>query len=201
MPRNQNKRVGLTGGIASGKSVVAQLFRILNVPVYDSDLRAKKLINENVDLKNMIIEGFGENSYHADGSYNVPYISSIVFQNKQKLIELNRIVHPFVFQDQDTWFHSLMSPYAIVESALIYETNTEKNFDEMIVVAADDSVRIERIMQRDELSYENACMRVANQMAQQIKIEKANYVIYNNGVESLITQVLGIHEELLGDRM
>lgn len=192
------KSIGLTGGIASGKSLVATIFGLYGIPIYNSDQRAKQLIQHNPKVKDQIIKHFGEGSYDLNGNYQTQYISSIVFSNKEKLEELNAIVHPAVHLDQEQWLKSQTTPYAIVESALLVETGQQVNYELVITVAAEDNIRIDRIMKRDGLSQDQAEARLKNQLPQSEKIAVADYVLWNNGDQSLLKQIDQTHRLILG---
>ena len=130
------KTIGLTGGIGSGKSTVSKILLYHNIPVYDSDLKAKKLMNSSNELKEMIIKYFGKNSYQ-DNELNKSYISNIIFNNQIKIDKINSLVHPFVFKDFNNWKKNITSKYIIFESALIFETGSYKNNDFNILVVSD----------------------------------------------------------------
>ncbi len=191
-------KVGLTGGIASGKSVVANLFRLYSIPIYYSDQRAKEIIEQNQSVRAQIMEHFGSKSYDETGAYQPSYISGIVFSQPEKLKQLNSIVHPAVFEDQNQWFATKSnSPYAIVESALIVETNQQSKYDLIITVAADDKIRAQRIMERNSLPYDESMKRIANQKPQEEKIAIADFVIWNEEKTSTIEQVDQIHHTIV----
>ncbi len=190
-------RVGLTGGIASGKTMVASIFSHYDVPIYYSDQRAKYIIEHDATVKQQIISTFGPESYK-DGRYNTTYIASIVFNDSASLEQLNAIVHPAVYVDQKQFFAKHQKQeYVLVESALLFETKQQKQYDLIIVVAADRATRIQRIMQRDHLSKEEANLRIAKQLPQEVKIAGADYVIWNDATSSLLEQCQNIHRLLL----
>lgn len=192
----KTKKVALTGGIGSGKSTVAKIFELIGTPVYYSDFEAKKIIHQDAEVKRQIVEVFGKKSYDANGNYNVPYVSSVVFQNEEKLKELNSIVHPKVWEDQNNWFQHQKSPYAIVENALLFETKSKGRYEKIIVVFSPDELRIRRISERDQISNEEVLERFRNQIPQEEKVKQADFVIKNNEQQSLIQQVLEIHKQL-----
>lgn len=193
---NKAHKIGLTGGIGSGKSTVAKVFSVLGIPIFQSDIRAKQIIHENEEVRRAIIKQFGKKSYLADGTYNTKHVASIVFSDAKQLKALNKIVHPAVFQEQADWFEEQTTPYAIVENAILYEANTAHRFDGVIVVQADDEIRIQRIMKRDNITRAEVLKRFESQLPQAKKVKMADYVIYNNEKHSLIEQVTAIHKEL-----
>ena len=188
------KIIGLTGGIGSGKSTVADLFRTLSIPVYESDTRAKNLMNTNAELRNKIEKLLGPQSY-INGEINRPWMAEQVFGNKELLHQLNSIVHPAVQADAITWANSpelVNSPYVIKESAILLEENLAEQLDGIILVAAPVSVRIERVMKRDGMSKAQVEERVQHQWADEKKIPLSDYVVYNDGERSIIEQVIDI---------
>jgi dephospho-CoA kinase len=190
------KLIGLTGGIGSGKSTVAGLFRTLGIPVYESDQRAKALMQTNHQVKNEIIALFGPEAYDAEMILNRAWIASKAFTNPTLLKQLNDIVHPAVFQDLIDWTGEETqrnAPYLIQESALLFEEQLAKRFSAIILVVAPEEIRIERVMKRDGVTKEDVQKRINNQLPDIKKIPGSDYVIYNDGVRSLIEQVMDIH--------
>mgnify|MGYP003544881488 FL=1 len=190
------KLIGLTGGIGSGKSTVAGLFRTLGIPVYESDQRAKALMQTNHQVKNEIIALFGPEAYNAEMILNRAWIASKAFTNPTLLKQLNDIVHPAVFQDLIDWTGEETqrnAPYLIQESALLFEEQLAKRFSAIILVVAPEEIRIERVMKRDGVTKEDVQKRINNQLPDIKKIPGSDYVIYNDGVRSLIEQVMDIH--------
>lgn len=190
-------KIGLTGGIGSGKTTVAKLFEILSIPVYYSDLRAKHLIHNNPIIISNIKNSFGENSYDSYGNYNSKYIAGIVFQENEKREQLNQIVHPHVYQDREDWLKKQESPYCIIENAIIYEIGQQGYYDKIIVVQTNDKIRIQRIMKRDGLSKQDVQYRIQSQMPQEKKQKLADFLIFNNGELSVIKQVIEINQRIL----
>ena len=190
------KIVGLTGGIGSGKTTVAHMFKALGVPVFNSDDEAKVLMNSSVIIKQEIIELLGENSYK-DDVLNKPYIASQIFNTKAVLKQINAIVHPKVAAAFDTWVSKQNSPYVIKEVAILFETRTESLVDFIITVIAPLETRIQRVMERDQKSREAVELIIDNQLSDSEKIKKSQYGIENNN--RLITEkkVLEIHTKIL----
>jgi len=186
-------KVGLTGGIGSGKSTVAQIFHSLGIPVYDADKRAKALVNEIPDLKKNIIDLLGDESYQ-NGVYNRSYISQIVFQDQEKLAALNRLIHPYSIGDADNWFLQQQSPYIIKEAAILFESGAHKHLDVVIGVYAPLELRLNRVQQRDGLSKEEILRRMSTQMDEEQKMKLCDYLIVNDEKQSLITQVLQLDQ-------
>ena len=191
-------QVGLTGGIGSGKSTVANFFKnILNIPVYFADDRAKFLVNHNDFIISSILNNFGNNAY-LNGVYNKPFISSIVFNDKDKLSILNDIIHPIVQQDYYDWLDKYKNaPYTIKEAAIMIEANVYQELDLLILVSANTTVKINRVMNRDSLLEEDVLNRMSKQMSDFEKREFVNKEILNNDNNKLIPQILKIHKFLI----
>lgn len=189
------KVVGLTGGIGSGKTTVGNIFKRLGIPVYDSDSRAKALYIENVDLRKCVEEEFGADIYSRN-QIDRAKLAAIVFQDKSKLEVLNGLVHPVLNFDFEHWANSQEAPYVIREAAILLESGGYKVCDAIVVVTADESIRIARVQARDGATTEQVKARIQNQWSDQKRLEYADYEIRNNGEESLIDQVMQIHEEL-----
>ncbi|MFL2638919.1 MAG: dephospho-CoA kinase [Flavobacteriaceae bacterium] len=185
------KVIGLTGGIGSGKSTVSKIFEDNGIPIYNSDLIAKDLMNNNIDLKKKMISSFGTKSY-IDDKLNKPYISKLVFQNKKKLKIINSIVHPYVLTDFKIWAEKKISKYVIYESAIIFESGSYKKNDFNILVISDLKKRIERVMKRDKLSKDDVLNRIKNQWNDEKKIPLCDFVINNNFLIESENQTLKI---------
>lgn len=194
-------KVGITGGIGSGKSTVCRIFAVLGVPVYDADSRAKWLQTHDESLKNQIIHHFGKAAYAADGSLNRSYMAAQVFNQPEKLQLLNSLVHPRVAEDSAQWLarqQAASKPYAIKEAALMIEAGSYKQLDVLIVVTAPEEVRIARVLQRDpQRSPEEVAAIISKQMPESEKVKIADYVIVNDGSHMLIPQIIRLHQELL----
>lgn len=175
------KIIGLTGGIGSGKSTVSKILLNHNIPVYDSDSKAKKLMNSSNELKEMIVKYFGKNSYQ-DNQLNKSYISNIIFNNQIKIDKINSLVHPFVFRDFNNWKKNITSKYIIFESALIFETGSYKNNDFNILVVSDLKERIKRVVKRDRVKEKDVLVRIKNQWNDEKKIPLADYILRNNSL-------------------
>ena len=186
-------RIGLTGGIGSGKSTVARIFEVLGIPVYYADAVSKRLMTENEELKKQIINAFGEGAY-ADGILNRKYLAAEVFDKSQKLVLLNSLVHPVTLQDAAVWMKKQQAPYAIKEAALIFESGSQKQLDYVIGVKAPAELRIKRTMERDRITKEQVNARMARQMDEEEKMRLCHYVIINDEQQLLIPQVLKLHE-------
>ncbi len=189
-------RVGLTGGIGSGKSTVARVFEVLGIPVYYADEATRQLMNTDEALKKEIISNFGEESY-SNGQLNRPFIASIVFSNKEKLDLLNAITHPATIRHANEWMQQQIAPYVIKEAALIFESGSAENLDYVIGVSAPKPLRIRRVMERDGISSEEVQKRMSRQLSEDMKMKLCDFVLVNNELELLTPQVLALHEQLL----
>lgn len=191
-------KIGLTGGIGSGKSTVAKIFEVLGIPVYYADDASKRLMNEDEALKKQLVEHFGAATY-INGLLNRQHLSSIVFNNPEKLALLNSIVHPATIKDASAWMLKQTAPYAIKEAALIFESGSQQQLDKVIGVYAPAAVRINRVMQRDQVTRDEVLGRMNKQIDETIKMRLCDYVITNDEQELLIPQVLHLHEKLLSE--
>lgn len=189
-------KIGLTGGIGSGKTTVAKIFETLGIPVYYADDAAKKLMNEDVALKATIRKAFGEDVY-INGTLNRSYLASVVFADKNKLSLLNQLVHPVTIADAEKWMSEQHAPYALKEAALLFESDAWKGLDKIIGVDAPEALRIHRTMQRDQITKDEVLARMHKQMNQQEKMERCHEVIINDEQTLLIPQILAIHEKLM----
>ena len=189
-------KIGITGGIGSGKTTVCQIFEMLNIPIYYADYQAKWLMQNDPELKNNITEIFGEKAYQRDGKLNRAFIAKLVFADKKLLKALNELVHPVVFLDSERWFSEQSNKYAIKEAALFYETGSYAQMDKMIVVTANQEERIKRVMLRDGVDKEAVKARMDKQLPEVEKIAKADFVIYNDGKDLLIPKVFEIDQAL-----
>ncbi|MES2618707.1 MAG: dephospho-CoA kinase [Bacteroidota bacterium] len=190
-------RVGVTGGIGSGKSFVCAIFEQLGIPVYNADSRAKWLVNNDPYIRKAIIAAFGELSFTGN-QYNTTYISGIVFNQPDQLALLNSIIHPVVFAD---WakFYTLHAdaPIVIKEAAIMLETESKNTVDQIILVYAPEDIRIKRVMERDGTSEDVIRKKLKSQMPEEDKLPLVQFVIYNDGSQSVIEQVRNIHRQLL----
>ena len=195
-------RIGITGGIGSGKTTVAKIFEVLGVPVYYADDAAKRLMNEDGPLQQNIIDHFGAAVFE-NKQLNRSLLASMVFNNPEKLALLNSIVHPVTIDDAEKWMKQLATageeeiPYAVKEAALIFESGAQKKLDYVIGVHAPYKLRLQRAMQRDGLSKEEIEVRMNRQMDETKKMNLCNFIITNDEEQLLIPQVVELHKKLV----
>jgi len=196
-------RVGITGGIGSGKTTVCRIFEAFGVPVYDADYWAKWLIVNDPEVRTAIVGLFGPEAYLPDGTYNRPFVAAIVFENPEKLAGLNAVVHPAVERHSHAWHGQQVHAgcrYTLKEAALMVESGSHRFLDALIVVTAPEEIRIHRVMERDGVSEAAVQARLRNQMPEAEKVALADYVIVNDGLHLLIPQVWAVHRNLLAFR-
>lgn len=191
-------KIGITGGIGSGKTTVCKVFELLGIPVFYADTVAKSIMLTDSQLKAEIIDAFGSESYFDDGQLNRKYISSLVFKDQEQLNRLNELVHPAVFRSFDRWIaeHD-KSPYVLKEAALLFESESYKFCDYTILVSSPEATRIKRVMKRDQVSKEEVLLRIKRQMADEEKLKLATYHLRNDEQKPLIPQILELHEQFL----
>ncbi|MFI3323335.1 MAG: dephospho-CoA kinase [Rikenellaceae bacterium] len=177
-------RVGITGGIGSGKSTLCQLFSELGIPIYNSDAKAKALMSRNSELQNAIVEAFGEESY-IDGQLNRHYLSSVVFTDREKLLHLNSLVHPRVKVDFDRWSEEQDAPYVILECAILFDAGFNEHVNSSVCVLSPKDMRIERVISRDGLTTQQVEERIANQLPDDKLHSLCDLSVVNFDVEDL----------------
>ncbi|WP_420147220.1 dephospho-CoA kinase [Spirosoma sp.] len=196
---NSPLQIGVTGGIGAGKSVVCEIFRALDIPIYEADERAKWLTEHDPILKADIMRVLGRNAYDAVGRYNRSWVASQVFTNPSLLEQLNGVIHPRVLSDTDAWVNEHPDkPYVVKEAALMRAAGAHNSLDKVIVVRAPIDIRIERIRKRDpHRSVEEILNIINRQVSDEERLRIADYVIDNDESQLLIPQVIRLHEEFL----
>lgn len=189
-------RIGITGGIGSGKSIVAKVFAALGAPVYDSDSRAKWLMAHDAKLREQLQATFGAETYDAAGQLNRPYLARVAFNDAAQLARLNTLVHPRVGEDFAAWAAAPAAagcPYVLKEAALLYESGAYRGLDGIITVFAPAGVRTARVLRRDtQRSAAEVAAIMAKQLSDEEKLARADYVVYNDDSQLVLPQVLAL---------
>lgn len=189
-------KVGLTGGIGSGKTIVAEIFKVLGIPVFNADSEAKNIMETNEQLKLDLINEFGNETYE-NGRLNRPFLAKIVFNDRYKLEKLNALVHPVTIAAADTWMHKQTTPYVVKEAALLFEAGSAVHLDYIVGVFAPMHIRLQRVMERDKLSVEEVKARMSRQIQDEIKMKLCDFTLNNDEQSLLLPQVLRLHEKLM----
>ena len=191
-------KIGITGGIGSGKSTASRLFELLGIPVYYSDTVAKELMDNDSTVKNKIIDVFGADTILKNNLIDRKIIADIVFNDKDKLQQLNAIIHPAVAKHFDNWLlKQTNAPYILKETAILFESGAYKLVDKIIVVTTPKELRIDRIMLRDRVNRQEVEQRMKNQMNGEELLKLADFIIVNDETQSMIKQVLTIHKNII----
>ena len=192
-------KIGITGGIGSGKTTICKVFETLGIPVFYADTVAKQIMTTDTILMQGIKATFGAESYFNNGTLNNKHIANIVFNNETELAKLNALVHPAVFRAFDEWDANLPKhlPYSLKEAALLFESGSYKMCDKNILVTAPHALKIARVTQRDGTSEAQVLARMSKQFTDEQKIEMANFLIENSENQSIILQVLHLHQQFL----
>ena len=192
-------RIGITGGIGSGKSIASRLFHALGVPIYDADSRARWLMENDPELRQQLTAAFGSDTYDSVGRLNRPVLAGTVFRNPVLLAQLNALVHPHVGTDFESWAATQAQAgyrYIIKEAALLFEAGSYKQLDRIITVFAPLAVRMVRVLRRDpQRSATDVAAIMAKQLSEDEKIQRADYVLVNDDAQPLLPQVLALHAE------
>ncbi len=190
-------KVGITGGIGSGKSTISEIFKLLKIPVFHADLEARHLQNNDINIKTLICNLLGSTSYTSDGILDRQKVAAIIFNDKNKLASMNKIIHPAVKLRFLEWCLKYQDkPYILYEAAILLESGQSKDFDQIILVLADEKTRISRIVKRDLTNEIHIKQRISNQMADFEKVILADYIIENNENSLLIPQILKIDQQI-----
>ena len=190
------KKIGITGGIGSGKTYVASVFQSLGIPIFNADIQAKKIMISSRKLTKLLKEEFG-NDIYKDSDLNKEKLASIIFSNSDKLQKLNSLVHPIVKEEFNNWCKKQTSPYVIKEAAILFENNSHIGLDAVICVSAPLDLRMRRLLNRDDYSKKEIKKRIENQISQEEKEKRSDYIIVNNEKDLLLPQIIKIHKVLL----
>lgn len=191
-------KVGITGGIGSGKTTVCKVFELLGVPVFYADSVAKSIMYTDNELREQIIRVFGKDSYFVNGDLNRAYISSIVFKDETELQKLNGLVHPAVFRAFDLWVsEQVNAPYVMKEAALLFESGSYKMCDQTILILAPEAIRIARVTERDKISAEDVKLRMKKQWPDAEKQKLADHILRNDESHLLIPEIINLHRQFI----
>lgn len=188
-------KVGLTGNIGSGKTWVCQIFSALNIPIYYADLEARNLLNSAHTIEK-ISKAFGNEVLLNSTEIDRKKLASIVFNDARELEKLNQLIHPQLREHFQQWTKNQNSKYVIQEAAILFENGFDHLMDKTITIASPKSIRLNRVMERDQISKEEVFARMNNQWSDEKKEKVADYIIYNDGNRMLLPQVLKIHQFL-----
>lgn len=191
-------KIGITGGIGSGKSTICKVFELLGVPVYYADVAARELLENDAEVKNKITAIFGKEVIDENGDIIRKKVASLVFGNENQLNKLNGIIHPAVALHFETWLKQRMAaPYILKEAAILFESGAYLQMDKIITVSAPVELRIARVVKRDTVSQEEVKQRMKNQLSEEERIKRAQFVIVNDEKQLVIPQIMELHEKLV----
>lgn len=192
-------KIGITGGIGSGKTTVCHVFEQLGIPVFYADTVAKEIMVTDPVLREGMMNTFGIESYELSGKLNNKHIAQIVFNNKTELEKLNALVHPAVFRAFESWQQTIPAdvPYNLKEAALLFESGSYQMCDHSILVTAPKAVKIQRVMERDGVTSEQVEARMDKQLSDEEKNKMADFLITNDESQSVILQVLELHHQFI----
>ena len=190
-------KIGITGGIGSGKTTVCKVFQLQHIPVFYADTQAKIIMQTDLQLVADIKDAFGKDVYSPGGVLNRSMLAALVFSDEEKLKKLNSLVHPAVFKAFDKWVAQQEAPYVMKEAALLFESGSYKDCDYTILVKAPQRLKIARIMERDKVSESDVLKRMSKQLSDEEKELRSDFIILNDEQQMLIPQVLNLHEKFL----
>lgn len=197
--KSQHKNIlklGVTGGIGSGKSTICRMFSVLGIPVFSADVEAKRLQDSDPELKSVINEIAGTDLY-SSGQLDRTKLAELIFGNKDMLGRVNSAVHPAVFSFFNEWVENQESPYVIMEAAIMFESGASKLMDRILTVVTPVEERIERLIRGNKLTREQVVERIKNQLDDESRIKKSDYIIYNSENDMIIPAVISVHKEML----
>lgn len=189
-------KLGVTGGIGSGKSSVCKVFSTLGIPIFYADVAAKEIMDTDIEIMNKINSITGKDLY-TNGTLDRTELARLIFNNGDILTQVNSLIHPLVFSTFKIWADIQKAPYVIMEAAILFESGGQKHVDKVLTVIAPVEQRVERIVNRNKLTREQVMERVKNQMDDASRIKLSDYVVYNSENDMIIPLVLKIHEELI----
>jgi dephospho-CoA kinase len=189
-------KLGVTGGIGSGKTSVCKVFKLLGIPVFSADRVAKEIMDQDENIKGKINSIAGKDLYR-NGSLDRMTLASLIFNNNELLESVNSLIHPLVFESFTCWERNQTAPYVIMEAAILFESGASKLVDKIATIVAPEEERVNRVTLRNTLSREQVLERMKNQLDDQTRIRLSDYVIFNSENDMIIPAILGIHEDIL----
>lgn len=194
--QNQSLKLGVTGGIGSGKTTVCKVFAVLGIPVFSADTEAKRIQDSDRDLQIKINSLAGKDLF-ASGKLDRTEMAKLIFRDSDLLAKVNSIVHPAVFEYFREWLKKQDSPYAVMEAAILFESGAYRMMDRIVTVVTPMEERIERLVKGNKLTREQVTERIKNQIDDESRIKRSDYVIFNSENDIIIPAILGIHSEML----
>ncbi len=189
-------KIGITGGIGSGKSTICKIFETLEIPIYYADISAAVIVNKNLQVKSQLTAKFGEDLYEF-GMLDRKKLSSIIFNNSEALAFVNSLIHPAVKLDYENWLeNNKLAPYTLKEAAILFESGAHTQVDKIICVYAPQDIKIQRVIKRESITHNEVMRRILSQMPDEEKMKRSDFVIYNDNVQLVLPQVLKIHNLL-----
>jgi dephospho-CoA kinase len=189
-------KLGVTGGIGSGKTTVCKVFGVLGIPVFSADEEAKKILDTDRDIQIEINRLAGMDLF-SSGKLDRAVLAKIIFNNRQLLEKVNSIIHPAVFRSYEDWFNKQDSPYSIMEAAILFESGANRFMDRIVTVVTPLEERIERLVKGNRLSRDQIIERIKNQIDDESRVKQSDFVVYNSENNMIIPAIIGIHEEML----
>jgi len=194
--QNQCLKLGVTGGIGSGKTTVCKVFAVLGIPVFSADTEAKRIQDSDRDLQIKINSLAGKDLF-ASGKLDRTEMAKLIFRDSDLLAKVNSIVHPAVFEYFGEWLKKQDSPYAVMEAAILFESGAYRMMDRIVTVVTPMEERIERLVKGNKLTREQVTERIKNQIDDESRIRQSDYIIFNSENDTIIPAILGIHREML----
>jgi len=189
-------KLGVTGGIGGGKTTVCRVFSVLGIPVFSADIEARKIMNSDRNLREKISSISGKDLY-SSGSLDREELAKLIFNNEKLLENVNKLVHPAVFESFRKWSADLSAPYAIMEAAILFESGASMLVDKVLTVVTPAEERIERLVRGKKFTRDQVIERMKNQVNDDYRIRKSDFIIYNSENDMIIPAILEIHQELL----
>lgn len=196
MSNHHRLKLGVTGGIGSGKTSVCKVFRVLGVPVFSADYSARKIIDSDTGIREVINSIAGKDLY-SSGSLDRTALATLIFNDNSLLMKVNSVIHPAVFEHFAEWEKEQPYPYVIMEAAILFESGASKLVDKIATIVAPVEERMNRVINRNKLTRSQVMERMNNQMDDESRVRMSDYVIYNSENDMIIPAILKLHDEIL----